>query len=172
MYSKNNRYRLSSLLVIALLMAMEIVLTRLLSINTPLLRISLGFIPVSLIAIMYGPLWAAGAYAMCDIIGAILFPTGTFFPGFTLTAFLTGLTFGLFLYKHPVSWSRVLPASLIICILFNTLLNSLWLYILMHNGFLAFVPMRLVKNIIMVPLHSIMIPLVWSWLKRIAPLRQ
>ncbi len=37
---------------------------------------------------------------LADLIGATLFPAGPFFAGFTLSAFLTGLIYGLILYKR------------------------------------------------------------------------
>jgi ECF transporter S component (folate family) len=114
---------------------------------------------------MYGPLWSATAYAIGDIIGTLLFPTGPYFPGFTLTAFLTGLTFGFFLYKKDVTWKRVLPASLIVCIILNLGLDTLWIYIIMGDGVWGIMPARIIKAAVMVPLHTALIPLMWKALK-------
>lgn len=164
---KNNSManKLVRLIIVALFMAIEIILTRFLSINTPIIRIGFGFVPVALVAIMYGPWWAAIGYAAGDIIGAIIFPTtGAYFPGFTLTAFLTGLTFGLFLYKKPVTWKTVLPASLIICFVLNLGLDTFWLYIILDQGVLALIPARLIKAVIMVPIHVLVIPFLWKGL--------
>lgn len=160
-------FKLLRVIVVALFMAIEIILTRFLSINTPIIRIGFGFVPVALVAIMYGPLWAAFGYAAGDIIGAIVFPTtGAYFPGFTLTAFLTGLTFGIFLYKKPVTWKTVLPASLIICLVLNLGLDTVWLYIILNQGVWALIPARLLKSLIMIPIHVIVIPFLW---KRLSP---
>lgn len=150
--------------VIALLIAIEFILTRFLSITLPGLRLSFGFLPVSLVGILYGPLWAAGAYALGDVVGAVLIPSGTgaYFPGFTITAFLVGLTYGLFLYKKPVSWRTVLPATLIVCIILNLGLDSVWLYMILGDGFWAFLPGRVAKAAIMIPLQLFLIPLIWN----------
>ncbi|MDR1571503.1 MAG: folate family ECF transporter S component [Clostridiales Family XIII bacterium] len=169
MSEKNSAPGLSGLIVIAFLIAIEIVLTRLLSINTPIVRIGLAFIPVSLTAMMYGPLWAAAAYAIGDVIGALLFPTGAFFPGFTLTAFLTGAVYGVFLYRRPIGWLRVLPPAIIVCVLLNLCLDSFWLYILMGKGFIGYLPARALKAAIMLPLQVALIPLVWRYVERFAP---
>ena len=72
------------LIVSAQLVALDVVLTRLLAINTPLMKIGLGFAAVALCAVLYGPWWAALTAALGDLVGALLFPTGAFFPGFTL----------------------------------------------------------------------------------------
>ena len=102
---ENNTQRLA---VSALLIAADVVLTRLLAINTPVMKISLGFAAVALSALLYGPWWAAVTAALGDLLGALLFPTGAYFPGFTLTAALTGVIFGLCLYQKPKRW--VYPA--------------------------------------------------------------
>ncbi|MEI3502102.1 MAG: folate family ECF transporter S component [Anaerovoracaceae bacterium] len=54
----------SRLVIMAFLIAMEIILTRFCSINTPILRIGFGFLPVAMMGIMFGPVWAAAGYAM------------------------------------------------------------------------------------------------------------
>ncbi|HWQ78528.1 MAG TPA: folate family ECF transporter S component [Anaerovoracaceae bacterium] len=159
MKENNNTVKL---ITIALLIALEIILTRFLSINTPILRIGFGFLPVAMIGILYGPLWAGVAYAVGDILGIMIFPTGPYFPGFTATAFLTGLTFGIFLHNRPVTWQRVLIPSAIVCILINLGLDTYWLTILMGKGYLALLPTRIIKTIFALPIQVILIPLVYN----------
>ena len=156
------RPKTKDLVIMAFLIALEIVLTRFLSINTPILRIGFGFLPVAMIAIMYGPLWAGLSYAVGDVLGMMIFPTGAYFPGFTLTAFLTGVTFGLFLHDRDINWKTVLPASLIITLGLNLCLDTLWLKILMGQGFFALLPTRILKCAVMLPIQVILIPLVWN----------
>lgn len=152
----------SRLVIMAFLIAMEIILTRFCSINTPILRIGFGFLPVAMMGIMFGPVWAAAGYAIGDLLGMLIFPSGAYFPGFTLTAFLTGLVFGLFLHNREITWKRVLPASLIIILGCNLILDTLWLSILMGDGFIALLPTRIFKCAVMLPIHLILIPLVWN----------
>lgn len=152
----------SRLVIMAFLIAMEIILTRFCSINTPILRIGFGFLPVATMGIMFGPVWAAAGYAIGDLLGMLIFPSGAYFPGFTLTAFLTGLVFGLFLHNREITWKRVLPASLIIILGCNLILDTLWLSILMGDGFIALLPTRIFKCAVMLPIHLILIPLVWN----------
>ncbi|MDR2131797.1 MAG: folate family ECF transporter S component [Clostridiales Family XIII bacterium] len=170
MRKNKNALPLSGKVAIALLMALDIVLTRLLPIvNTPTLRLSLSFIPVALISAAYGPLWAGAACVMDDVVGATLFPTGAFFPGFTLTALLTGVTFAVFLHRRSVTWKRALPAAAIVCLIYNLCLDSFWLYIIMGKGFLALMPTRAAKAAIMLPLETILIPLIWKYVGRFIP---
>ena len=106
---KNNSVK--KLVEISLLIALEVILTRFCSINTATLRIGFGFLPIAIIAMMYGPLSAGVAYALGDLLGMMIFPNGSYFPGFTLTAFLTGVIYGLVLYRKPKTWPRIILAA-------------------------------------------------------------
>lgn len=160
MAKKSSTHRL---VVMAFLVALEIILTRFCSINTPILRIGFGFLPVSMMGIMYGPVWAAIGYAAGDILGMMIFPSGMYFPGFTLTAILTGFVFGFFLHgKDKVTWKTVLPASLIVILVLNLCLDTLWLSIMMGDAFIALLPTRIFKCAVMLPIHLILVPLVWN----------
>ena len=160
MAKKSSTHRL---VVMAFLVALEIILTRFCSINTPILRIGFGFLPVSMMGIMYGPIWAAIGYAAGDILGMMIFPSGMYFPGFTLTAVLTGFVFGFFLHgKEKITWKTVLPASLIVILVLNLCLDTFWLSIMMGDGFIALLPTRIFKCAVMLPIHLILIPLVWN----------
>src|SRR5665647_1580567 len=99
---KNNS-KVTRLITIGLFIALEIILTRFLSINTPFIRIGFGFLPVAMLGIMYGPVWAGISYAIGDVLGMLIFPSGAFFPGFTLSAALTGIAFGII----PVSYTHL-----------------------------------------------------------------
>lgn len=153
----------TKLITIAFFIAIEIVLTRYLSINTAFLRIGFGFLPVAMLGIMYGPLWAGAAYAIGDVLGMLIFPTGGgYFPGFTLTAFLTGAVFGLVLHKRQITYKRTFLASMIVVLCLNLCMDTFWLTILMGQGYLAMLPMRLVKCVFSIPVQTILIPLIWN----------
>ena len=108
------------------------------------LRIGLTFLPVVCAAIFFGPIEAAIVGGLGDMLGAFLFPTGPFFPGFTLTAVLTGLVHGFFL-KKKVTIPRLLLSFGIVQFLLGMLLNTLWLSILYGKGFLVFLPGRAIQ---------------------------
>ena len=82
---------LRQLTLSALLVALDVVFSRVLAINTPLMKIGLGFAAVAVSAMLYGPAWAALTAALGDLIGALLFPTGAYYWGFTATAASIGL---------------------------------------------------------------------------------
>lgn len=161
MNSKARNYT-TILVTVACLIAIEIILTRFLSINLPFLRIGFGFLPIAIIGMMYGPIWAGFAYAIGDFLGAILFPIGPYFPGFTLTCFLTGVVYGLVLYKKEVTWKRSLVAVLIITVFLNLILDTLWVSMLYGDAFWGLLLSRFVKFPFAVIIQTILLPIVWK----------
>ncbi len=157
---KNNTYA-KKLVITGLMIALNILLVRVLSIQTPMVRIDFGFLPLAIVAILYGPIWAGAAGAIGDILGITLMPVGTPFFGFTLTAFLTGACYGLFLHKKEITYKRVILAVLPVSLICQLLLDTYWLKLLMGKSFIALMPLRLVKVGIMFPIQIIMIYLVW-----------
>jgi len=73
---------------------------------------------------------------------------------------LTGLVFGLFLYKKKLKLWRVIVSKACINIFLNLLLNTYWLAGLYGEGYLAMLPARLGKNLILLPLEVTLIFLV------------
>ena len=79
MEQKSNTKRL---VVLAFLIALEIILTRFCSIQTPIVRIGFGFLPVAMMGILYGPIWAGRFAGHADLpISSVLpgiYPDGVF----------------------------------------------------------------------------------------------
>jgi len=129
---------------LGVLLAMDIVLTRFLSFSAWNTRIGFGFVPVVLAAMLFGAVPAAVLAALGDFLGATLFPIGPYFPGFTLTAFLTGLTFGLLLHRWR-STLRAALAVLIVQLILGLLLNTFWIHVLYGASFAALLATRLTQ---------------------------
>ena len=72
----------------------------------------------------------------------------------SLNAMLVAFIYGCFYYKHKLTFHRMLIAKLVVVLIVNVLLNTLWLDMLYGKGFLAILPMRTVKNLIMWPIDS------------------
>lgn len=144
---------------VAFLMALEIVLTRFFAIPTPIVRISLGFLPLAVIGMLHGPVWAGLAATLADLIGVFMFPSptgSTFFPGFTLTALLVGVTYGALLHRKQ-DWKRIVIAVLIVSFPLHLGLNTYWLTILLHKGYLALLPARITQCLFMIPVQVFLI---------------
>jgi ECF transporter S component (folate family) len=77
-------------------------------------------------AVLYGPIGAAVVGGLGDFIGAILFPIGPYFPGYTLSAALSGAVLGLFLHREQ-KLTRVLGAVAVNQWIISLLLTSFWI---------------------------------------------
>ena len=157
---KLKKIKTVDIIIMAFLMTMEIILTRFFAIQTPALRIGFGFLPMAIMAIMYGPLWAGLSYAACDVLGMMIFPRGPYFPGFTFTAFLTGLIYGLILHNKTVTWKRSFAAAVIVGIFCNLVLDTVWLHIITGSAVWVLLPFRLLRVGITIPLQTVIISVV------------
>ena len=154
---KKTKFTTEMLVFTSFMIALSVVLSKLVSINISFLRIGFGFLPIAVLAIMYGPYVAAIGYGVADLLGAWLFPTGTFFPGFTVSAVLTGLIFGWVLYKKEVTFVRALAASALVCLTVNLLINTYWLTIIIGKGFTVLLASRAIKEVVAIPVMAVLI---------------
>ncbi len=106
---------------------------------------------------MLGPVVGAIIGILTDVGGYFVRPTGPFFPGFTISGCVSGILFGLMLYKKPVSICRVFAAKAIHTLIVGILMNSFWLSILYKAPYWATLVSRLPKEFIMLPIQAIMI---------------
>lgn len=149
---------LRSVILMAMFGAISIVIGFYLTIMpTQTIKITFTFLPNEFVYYLFGP--AAGAFfaAAMDILTFLIRPTGPFFYGFTVSAVLTGLIYGIILYKKPLSLGRILFAKIVHMILIHLLLNTYWLTMLYGNGFFVLLPARFIKAIIMLPIETILL---------------
>ena len=134
------------LVIMAMLIALQVILSRFLSINLWNLKIGFGFLPIVISGILLGPLCTCLMSVVSDVIGAVLFPSGPFFPGFTVTAAVTGLIFGCLLYKKQ-DLLHILAAVLLYELLCSLLMNTYWLSLLYGTPFAALLPPRIIQSV-------------------------
>lgn len=135
---------------VAMLTALNVVAGTFLNIQvTPMLRIGFSNVFTAMSAMLFGPLLSGCAGVIADTLKFLIRPDGPYFPGFAINEFLIGLIYGIFFYKKEVSITRSTIARLIITILINLTLTSIWLNILYNNP--VFTTVRLFKNIIAFP---------------------
>lgn len=150
---------------VALLIALEIVLNRFLSFKTMGLRIGFSFVPIALCGMLYGPWYAAAAYALADILGMILVPLGPYHPGFTICAALMGITYGFFLSNKYWKKIRFFPnmvfAAVISCLVFGLFLNTIWISQLygMRTYWEWFIYRAVSEYSVLLPLNLIFFPI-------------
>ena len=160
-----SRKRMMIMVSCAMLIAIQIVLVRLVSIQTPFQRLSFGFLPLAMAGIFYGPGYGCAVAALADFLGATLIPTGgAFWPGFTVVTACSGLIYGLLLHEKPgANWSqgkrvfRIVLAVTLVNIFVHIGLGTLNLAIMYNKGFLVLLPGRVAKNLVMIPIESVCI---------------
>ena len=164
-----SKFSTKQLITLSALVAMDVVLTRFLSVNAWNTRIGFGFVPMVLAAMLYGPLSAGIVAALADIIGAILFPTGPYFPGFTFSVFLMGLVFGYFLYKDRSLW-RIVISVLITQFVISLFLTTYWIHMLYGAKYVPLLATRVVQSAIISAAQIIVIPLLAQTVGRLGKL--
>ena len=161
-----SKFSTKKLITLGLLVAMDVVLTRFLSLNAWNTRIGFGFVPLVIAAILYGPLPAGIVGALADFIGAILFPTGPYFPGFTFSMFLMGLVFGFLIHKDQAFWKIVL-AVVITQFVISLFLTTYWIHMLYGAKYVPLLATRVVQSGIISAAQIIVIPIIAQTIKKV-----
>lgn len=177
------------IVVSAALIAINVILTRFLAINTLFLKVNFSFIVLVVAALYLGPVYAGIINMVEDFIGPFVIAVGSFNPAFTITAFLRGLSYGLLLHpSSPVNRglsrfgrgiARVLRVpearrntfslffvsfvtGVVVNLVFSLVANSLILHYYWGVSYAVLIPPRLINVALMIPLHTVMIPLISS----------
>lgn len=150
----------------AVLVAISIILTRYFAAMVPIagvmaIRISFGEVPIILAGLMLGPVAGALTGAAADLLGVLINSYGgPIFPGFTLTAALTGMLPALLLKgtrDKGFTWGQLLVAILISDVITSVILNTLWLHIMYGKAFAVLLPPRIIARSLLVPAYTIII---------------
>lgn len=154
--------RNKKIILAATFLAMLVVLSRFLSVKTPIMKISFAFIPTMLCATYLGWRWSVLVNVLGDLIGALLFPTGPYFVGYTIATAVAGLIYGLLLYKKSPEdlpgWKfrvRVVTAVVLVAVIVNMGLNTACMSITMGKAFWPLLGTRIVKQLVMIPVYII-----------------
>lgn len=157
-----------SLTGLSMLIALSIVVSYLTSFQiTPTLKIGIGFLVTALMGMFYGPVAAGLANGIANLIKFFLKPTGPFFLGYTITAILGGIIYGLFFYKGKCSIWRAISAKTCINIFLNVCLNTYWGALLYGDAISAIIGPRFIKNMALLPFEIILLYTVLLAVKQI-----
>jgi ECF transporter S component (folate family) len=150
-----------------ILLAANIIFGRVFSISLPIIRIGFGFIPLMIAGVVLRPYTTALVFVLSDVIGALLFPSGAFFIGFTGVALFNGLACGLLLGWHNLKNKpfkldfnylvRIVLASFLIVLVGDLLLNTLMIKITMGKAWATLLAARWVKELIFFALHIVVL---------------
>ncbi len=124
---------LFKIVMTGVLIALNVIMERFMSYSVWNMSIGFSFITIGFASVFLGIPYAIAVGTIGDIIGALLFPFGPYFPGFTLTNALMAFTTSIFLYKN----TNIFKISLSVFInktVFSLILNSIWIAILYKGG--------------------------------------
>lgn len=149
--------------------ALSLVLGMTASINVgPYIRIGFSGLPNRMAECLFGPVVGCIFGGTMDILKFVARPDGPYFFGFTFDAMLAGVLYGSILYRKNLTPARVFAAELAVKLIVNCGLNTLWISILYGKGFLVLLPVRLIKNAIMLPVDTAITFLVLSFAAKLA----
>ena len=146
----------------AVLIALNIVMTRLLSVSVGPVRIGFGFIPIALGSMLYGPVMGTVISVVADVLGAVLQGAG-YWPGFGLSAALYGITYGLFLYNREKSYKTITTCIMVQAVMIDTLMGAFWFYVYAGMAFPAALIGRGINAAAMIPIKVIMMKYLWKY---------
>ncbi len=155
--------KVKKIVLSSILLAMLIILSRFVSIKTEILVISISFIPIMMSAIWLGYKYSMLIALLGDFIGAILFPFGPYFPGFTLSSAISGAIYGIFLYNKGNELEdkkliiRLFISSILVLFVVNIFVTSFWIHILYGKAYIAVMISRIITQVIMLPIQIITI---------------
>lgn len=134
----------------------------------PMVKISFAFLPKSIAAYALGPVVAGIVGALGDVISFFLNPVGgAYFPGWTFNAFLTGLIYGIFLYKNEVELKNIILAKIVVLIIVEIFFATLWLNIQFGFPFMATLLTRALSKTLSSPIEVAIIYFVSKAFKRL-----
>ena len=161
-----------NLAICAMMAALSIVLSYTTSIAiTPEIRVGFSGIPNRIVDFLFGPITGAIFGGMMDILKFLIKPTGAFFFGYTLSAMLASFIYGVFLYKRPFRPFRmllnILLAEILVKLLINCCLNTLWSSMMGGKAFMVLLKPRLIKNLIQIPVDTTILYFVLTLFQRL-----
>ena len=157
-----------NMVLCGLMAALAVVLSLVASIDIgPYIRVGFSGLPNRVVECLFGPVTGCLFGGMLDVLKYILKPSGPFFFGFTFNVMVAGLIYGTLLYRNPVTVKRIVAAEFMTKLLVNCLLNTLWISMLYGKGFFAILPLRVLKNAIMLPIDSCILYFTLTYMKKL-----
>lgn len=139
----------------AMIVAVNVVLSFFVPVFGDYLKIEFGFVTTPVVSMLFGPIIGGIVGMFQDIVGLIIKPTGGLLPTLTMTDGITGMIYGMMLYKKNISFARVFLTQLIIVAAVNICLNTIALAPIVASGLVGILPSRIVKNVILLPIQSV-----------------
>ncbi|MCQ2545435.1 MAG: folate family ECF transporter S component [Clostridia bacterium] len=154
----------------ALMVALIFIFSRFLGITTDVVHLGFDFLPVMVVACLYGPVWAAVTYMVGDLVCAIGMPFGMINPGLTVVAGIIGLVYGFAFYnRNPEGKKLILItvlASLAVAGIIKLFGTTLCLAVMYGTPYWPTLVARIPNCIILFAAQVITIPLIYRYVVR------
>lgn len=159
------KLKAKDLTLLAMLTALNVVMAEILKfrIMPGVLELSFGFIPIAVTGMLFGPAASITVAVIADIIGAAIFAGGNFYLGYTLTAFCTGLFYGLLLRGETMKLWKILLAQALVSLICYAGLNTLWSYLMGYGRTWKYIYTRLIVNAVAYPVYSFVLYLLLKY---------
>ncbi|NLI21138.1 MAG: folate family ECF transporter S component [Clostridiales bacterium] len=161
------------------LVALQIVLGNLVQVALLEKQMNFGFLPIAAAGYLLGPVGAMIVAGLGDILGTLIFGTGAYFPGFTVTALIVGFLYGWMMNPRYQKWLSISVRSGYLELTVRALLsaamaaavyiflNSYWLTFLVNRGYWVLLMARLPFNLAEIPVFTVAITLTCIALDRL-----
>lgn len=163
-----------TLTVTGILLAAAVAIRSLAIQVTPDLRITFAFLPMCIIAMLYGPVVSATATFALDLIGFLIDNKSArgYSPQLALVVMIAGVIYGCFLYRKEISITLIVIARTAVVLICNVCLNSYFVYSLYvnkefslfdpngYNAFGVWILPRIIKNGIQLPIDLVLMCIV------------
>ena len=160
--SFNELTKTRSLVTMAMLCAVNVVTSWFSVPLSDTLKITFSYLSMSLIGHLYGPTCGMLCGLILDTVKFIIKPSGPYNPLWSIVEMGAGLLYGIFLYKKTATIQRCFITKFIVSLLMNVLLTPLFLSFMYSKGFYFYMSSRVVKNLILWPIESILMYLLIS----------
>ena len=158
---KNTRTLVFAALILALRIAMK-------PLKIPIaadVNITFGFIVNAFGSMVYGPVVALLSGAISDTLGYLVAPSGVYYFPFIILEMAGSFIFALFLYSTDVTPVRLILSKFCVNLFVNILLNEpimiRYYQLFFTSAYQPFVWVRIVKNIVMLPVESLVLIIVF-----------
>ncbi len=141
--------RVGSLVILALMIGLNIVLSRFVSIKAMNFKISFTFLTIVLSAYFYGYYGAIMVALFGDLLGALLFPIGPYNPLLTLTSIMCAVVYAYFFYKKDLSNKNIILACLINRFIISLFINTTIISLMYNLSFKATFITRIYSSTVM-----------------------
>ncbi len=154
-----------SLVFAALILALRIAMKPLKIPVAADVNITFGFIVNALGSMVYGPVVALLSGAISDTLGYLIAPSGVYYFPFIVLEMAGSFIFALFLYSTDITPARLILSKFCVNLFVNILLNEpimiRYYQLFFTSAYQPFVWVRIVKNIVMLPIESLILMVVF-----------